>query len=605
MRTVTTTEVVDDERLAQYLTARDDLVAERALGDGRFALAEGPFDDYERRVEVRPVDGGHEVTQTTSYQLAIPIWGFLFQGVVKRTIRRGPDPEAKIPWWSPADRLDARAARSLSLLCMLAYYAGYLGTLLTQTNTFAKDEFGSTDTEITTMLAVVRVAALLALGVTVLADRRGRRTIMLGSAMAGCLLTAVGALAPNLALLGASQTLARTASTALGLIIAIYAVEEMPAGARAFAVSVLGMTGALGAGFAVIALPLADIGPSAWRILYLLPLPIFVPGIIAIARHLPESRRFEVVDVDAHRPGGAPPDGTDDADDDQPAPLLSAPLGAGLGATVHPVGGEAEAVDTRALAAQFGGSHARRFVLLAGSALLLVVFSTPASQLLNEYLRDEQGFSATRIALFTILTNTPGGIGVVVGGRMADVRGRKIVGAVAVLGGVGFTVLMFQGTGAAIWLWSILGAIIGAAALPALAVYGPELFPTSMRGRANGGINVVRVVGEVGALLTVGWLIDRVGGLPNALTIMAIGPLLLAVIIIALYPETAHRELEELNPEDHRPPRGEGLTALDDTFEHLHPDEHPRLPHVDHGGRPDGSTAESARGAGHPGPDGR
>lgn len=549
MPRVVTTDIVDDETLARILTPRADLLAERDLGEGRFECAEGPFDDYRRTVVVADTgEGDHEVTQTTDFRLAIPVWSVFFNGLVKQAIRADRTAEAtdRKPWWAPPDRLDARGTRALSLLCVLAYVSGYLGTLLTQTNTFAKDEFGSTDSEVTTVLAVVRVAALLALGVTAIADRRGRRTLMVATALAGCVLTATGALAPSLALLGASQTLARTASTALAVIIGIYAVEEMPAGSRAFAVSVLGMTGALGAGACVIFLPLADLGTSAWRILYLLPL-LLLPGIVGIGRALPETRRFEVADVEEHH---LPVPAADPAalvhSDEHPPP--------------HP--------DDHRLSA----SGTRRFLLLAVSALLLGIFTTPASQLLNDHLREVQGFSALQITLFTILTNTPGGIGVVVGGRLADTRGRRIVGAVAVVGGVGFTVLMYLGSGAIIWVWSILGAIIGAAALPALGVYGPELFPTARRGLANGGINVLRVAGDVIGLLAAGYLISRLDGLPQALTVLALGPMVVAVLIVALYPETAQRELEELNPQDRPPPRGtRPLAALDEEYGELHP----------------------------------
>ena len=104
------------------------------------------------------------------------------------------------------------------------------------------------------------------------ADRRGRRRVLLWSAVAGCVVTATGALAPNLAALGVSQTVARAFSTALVLVISIIAVEEMPAGSRAFAVSVLSATGALGAGFAVMLVTVAGFGPAAWRILFLVPL---------------------------------------------------------------------------------------------------------------------------------------------------------------------------------------------------------------------------------------------------------------------------------------------------------------------------------------------
>ncbi|HET7722299.1 MAG TPA: MFS transporter, partial [Acidimicrobiales bacterium] len=192
------------------------------------------------------------------------------------------------------------------------------------------------------------------------------------------------------------------------------------------------------------------------------------------------------------------------------------------------------------------------FWLLASSALLLSLFTAPASQLMNEFLRDERGFSAARISLFTLATNTPGAIGIVVGGRLADTRGRRLVGAVGVTGGVGLTVAMVLSGGWPMWALSVLGAIVGAATVPALGVYGPELFPTSLRGRANGVIAILGVTGSVIGLLVAGYLSERWDGLGPALAVLSVGPALMAVLVLVAYPETAHRELEELNPEDRR-----------------------------------------------------
>ncbi|MDQ3462600.1 MAG: hypothetical protein M3471_06175, partial [Actinomycetota bacterium] len=60
--------------------------------------------------------------------------------------------------------------------------------------------------------------------------------------------------------------------------------------------------------------------------------------------------------------------------------------------------------------------------------------------------------------------------------------------------------------------------------------------------------------GSVGGLLGAGALADRLGGLGPALTVLALGPALLVVLVAVAYPETAQRELEELNPEDRPPP---------------------------------------------------
>jgi putative MFS transporter len=197
--------------------------------------------------------------------------------------------------------------------------------------------------------------------------------------------------------------------------------------------------------------------------------------------------------------------------------------------------------------------HGRRLWLLGISALLFSVFLAPASQYQTVFLRRERGFSAARISLFTIGTNIWGGIGIVAGGRLADVRGRRVVAAVGIVGGVGATVLMFLSTGWTIWAWSVVGAIVGAVTVPALGVYGPELFPTSLRGRANGIISGVGRAGSVLGLLVLALLVHDDQPLAPIMAVLAIGPALLAILVLVAYPETAHRELEDLNPEDVAP----------------------------------------------------
>ena len=75
----------------------------------------------------------------------------------------------------------------------------------------------------------------------------------------------------------------------------------------------------------------------------------------------------------------------------------------------------------------------RRFLLLAASAFLynLLIASTTFYE--NRYLKDVRGYSATLIAVYTIVTSTPGAIGVMAGGRLADVKGRRLVGTIALI----------------------------------------------------------------------------------------------------------------------------------------------------------------------------
>jgi len=194
--------------------------------------------------------------------------------------------------------------------------------------------------------------------------------------------------------------------------------------------------------------------------------------------------------------------------------------------------------------------HRNRFILLATSGLLVNMLVAPASFFRNRYLKDVRGYSAARISGFVLVTNTPGAVGIVAGGRLADVHGRRKVGAFALLVSTVGAVAMFAWSGASMWLASAVTSIVGAAAVPALGVYGAELFPTGHRGRANGLITALGLVGSSLGLLAVGSLVDRGQSYGAAMALMALGPVIVVGLVLLLYPETAHRDLDDINPED-------------------------------------------------------
>ena len=500
---------------------RCDIVAERAVGEDRFEAEYGPFRHYERQLSMRAAepDGADEeaweLVETTTYRLAVPVWAWLFHFPVKHALRHRQDGYGY--WWAPPDRIDARAATVLGLLCTVQVLDGYLGTVLSQTLTFAADEFGHGNTAQGIVLAVVRVGVLVALASVALADRHGRRRLLLATGVASCVVTALGALSPGLWFLGATQLLARGLSTALGILIVIVAAEEMPARSRAWAMSVLVLCAGLGAGMAVWVLPVADLHISAWRTVYVVPLA-GVAVMAWVGRQLPESRRFEI--------GGRGFQARDDRSSGIRSPS------------------DAEAAERRR----------RRLALLAASAFLIAMFAAPASGLRNDFLKDEREFSAAAISLFTVVTSTPIGIGVLAGGYLADRRGRRPVGAAGLVAGAVLAAWAFFTDGAALWSLTLAGGVLGAVAVPALAVYGPELFGTYRRGRANGLIVTVGVAGSALGLFVAGWLSDALDGrLGPALALLAVGPLAVAALVVWKYPETAGQELEDLNPEDRRP----------------------------------------------------
>ncbi len=494
----------DAAELALRRRPRTDIVAEESDGDDCFTLGEGPFLEYRRELEATPTESGWRVRETTTYRLAIPVWGWLFHLPIRRALTRR---QAKFAyWWAPHDRLDTRSATVLGLLAGVQIVDGYLGTVLTQTIKFAGDEFGQGNGAQAWVGGVVRAGVLIALVTTALADRRGRRSLLIVTGVASCGFTVLGGFSPNLWVLGGTQLVARGFATALGILIAIIAVEEMPARSRAWAASVLTLSAGLGSGMAVWVLPLADIDIRGWRVIYLLAgLGVFV--IYSVGRRLPETRRFTAAGGGAER--GAQPD------------------------------------------PELRKRRRNRLVLLATSAFLLAMFYAPASFFQNSYLKDERGFSATDISIFTVVTATPIGIGVLIGGYLAETRGRRPVGAFGLVVGVVFAALAYFVDGLALWSFTLTGAVVGAVAVPALVVYGPELFGTQERGRSNGLIITVGVTGSATGLIFVGQLSDRLGEFGPAVAMVGLGPLIVAALVLTRYPETAGRELEEINPEDY------------------------------------------------------
>jgi MFS family permease len=497
---VVTEAVVDQAAADRARQPRTGLVVEREAGDGSFEAESGPVRWYRRSVDTSPLTPGEvALTETVDYSLAVPYFGWLFHFPVKWTMRSvamlGREPR----WWrllGPGAHLDERSSRVLATLAAAAVITGYLNTLLSQTLTFAATEFDSSDAAQGATGFAVRLGGMLAFALVGLADRRGRRGILLALLTTGCIAAATGAVAPSLPWLAGSQLVARLFATSLIALIPIVAAEEMPAGSRAWATSLLALAGGLGAGMCVLSLPLADLGVTGWRLVYLMPLlgVLLLPG---IARRLPESKRFV-------------------------RPHTEVTL----------------------------GSHSNRFWLLAASLFFSNLLVAPASLFGNRYLDDELGFSASMITVFTVLTATPAAIGVMLGGHLADVHGRRRIGAFSTGVGGMLAASVFFLSGAPLWIVALISGIVNGLAIPALTVYGPELFPTSLRGRANGLIGTCGLAGSGIGLLVAGFGSDAIGRLGPPMALLAVGPLVVCVLVLVAYPETARRELEELNPED-------------------------------------------------------
>jgi MFS family permease len=113
--------------------------------------------------------------------------------------------------------------------------------------------------------------------------------------------------------------------------------------------------------------------------------------------------------------------------------------------------------------------------------------------------------------------------------------------------------LSFWVGGWPMWLAAFAGGLLAGIAYPAFAVYRTELFPTGRRGQAGGLLAAMALLGGSIGLLVAGALLDAGWSYGAVMSLMALGQLVAATVVLTTYPETAHRVLEELNPEDQPP----------------------------------------------------
>ncbi len=496
-----------DTDVSWLASPRDDLILETAAGDGAYIQAEGPLAAY-RRTLTRNPDGS--IDEVTRYRVGLPWFGWVFAPFVRHTLRHRPSSSqspGRQPWWAPPDRLTPDQILVIGLLAAASMCAAFTNTLFTQTVGFAAKTFHVSNSAQGDAGTVVRLAIVLGLPFALLADRIGRRRMIQFLAFVAPAICSLGALAPNFAALTATQAVGRSLGLVLDLLIAVMAAEIMPRNSRAYAVSVLAMAAGLGAGVCVMSLRLADIAPEAWRWVYVLAL-IWMIVAVDLARRLPETRRFL-----EHSSRHTPRHAGDIADKPTPMPR-------------------------------------RRLGIQAAALFFANLFVAPASLFQNRYLDEVRGYSGGGIALFTLVTQTPAGLGILLGGRIADRRGRRVLGAVSVVCGTGLVLWSFATGGWPMWVSALFGGVVGGAAGPALGVYRAEMFHTGQRSSAGYLVTAAALCsGAIGLQIT-GYFLDRGNSHARVLGALALGQLAVAFIVLRWFPETAHRELEELNPED-------------------------------------------------------
>jgi MFS family permease len=409
-------------------------------------------------------------------------------------------------WSGSAKTLTQTHWRLLSMLGAASFFEGYDINIVIVALPQIRETFGLTQAQASLWISVLYLGALPAMVLSRRADRRGRRSLLIVTIWGYTATTVATAVAPTIAVFALLQFCARVFLIAEVAIAWTMIAEELPATARGFGFGTLAMLSALGTGLAALlyGLVLAPLGLS-WRWLYVAAVPVLML-VIVLRRRLPESRRFS----HAKREGRLAIKG---------AEILSPP-------------------------------HLSRLLLAAG-ALFLAELTTQALIFVVDFMQTQHGLSPSAANLMLI---GAGGLAIpvlVYAGSLSDRYGRKRTAVSFLIVSVIGPIVFFGLAEGVLPLFAALTlTYVGSfGAWPTLGAYGSELFPTRLRALGGSVVGGAKVAGQFFSFLLAGLLINATGSLATAVIILSGGPVLAALLTLAL-PETKGKELEEISDEE-------------------------------------------------------
>jgi len=395
----------------------------------------------------------------------------------------------------------------MGLLLVLSVYAAYLQALGGITAPFLAADLGLDDAQITAITGFASLGAFGTAALARLADRHGRRGLVMVSFALLPLFSLLTAIAPGIA----SYTLAQVVVNALmgalftGIVVAM--VEGSSDGWRARGQAWFGLACALGGGVAVGLGAVIEHVPGGWRgFWWLAALPAI--AILPVRRALAETARFEL----ARESGRV---------------------------------AASRAIDL------FREPWRRRSIALLGIALLRPIAFIATSSWPYYHMVKTLALTPWTASLVFVVGGSIGQLGNPLGARLANGWGRRPTAVwgslVCVASGIAFFwVPVGKGTVASLIALTALNQGAAAAFFLADRLIGTELFPTALRATFSGVAGLMIAAAAFVANFGLSLLVKPLGGLVPAISWLSVVTFVPATLIfLAAVPETRGLSLEE------------------------------------------------------------
>jgi len=406
--------------------------------------------------------------------------------------------------------LSARQWRVLGLVSAVSFFEMYDVYLFALNLKQIQAELAIPESDLGLLGSIVRAGSLFSIALAMLADRVGRRRMLLVTVLGYTLFTGATALAPTTESFVVFQFLARAFAVAESILATVVIVEEFSPEHRGWGIGAATAIQACGAGAAALMFGLVEYLPYGWRALYAFGL---VP-LLLIAywrRTLPETERYE----HAARLRDA-------------APALAPSVGNILALT---------------------RDYPARFLALTGASFLLAMAVTAAGFFTPKYLQDVHLWSPANVATMTFLGGMFAILGNPIAGALSDRLGRRPV-AVGAASLVPLLAIGFYSVGG--WLlpvtWVLLIFLEFAIGVT-MAAFSAEMFPTAQRSTAAGARTLAATLGGIAGLAAVSALYDLLGDNWSAIRLLALCCVVVPFMVLFLFPETTRRRLEDIAPD--------------------------------------------------------